>query len=95
MLPQSNRWATLGAIGVTVLVFVCQTLVRFFGTGEPWPLTSQGWAMLIFPAIVAGLLAALTPNLSVSEAKLGYRRTGPNDAPVLNTASEHLRAVGK
>lgn len=95
MLPQTNAWAAIGGALTIIVVFVSEALVRFFATGNAWPLTTQGWLMIILPAVFGGILAALTPNLSYSEYRFGYRKTGPQDAPMLNTTSEHLRGVGK
>lgn len=91
MLPDKNTWAAVGAVAVTILIFVLQVLLNFFNSGVAWPVDVAGWAHIVVPSIVAGALAALTPRFSANEARFGYRKIGSRDAPVANTASEHFR----
>src|SRR5256885_4161201 len=65
-------------------LFPYTTLFR----SDPWPMTTQGWLMLILPALAAGLLAVLTPSGSVHELQHGYRVAKPKDARVLRS-EEH------
>lgn len=91
MLPDKNNWAVIGAVGTSAVVFLLTALTQFFATGQAWPADLPGWEHILIPPVVAGALAALVPRYSNTERKLGFRKTGPRDAPVLNTASEHFR----
>jgi high-affinity Fe2+/Pb2+ permease len=87
-VPNNNAWSVIGAAVAVVTVFVLTALLNFFGTGNAWPTTMQGWATIVVPALCAGLLAVLTPHYSVSEARTGARliNTQHGDAPVVDKA---------
>jgi hypothetical protein len=84
-MPKNNYGAVVGAVLVTVAVFVLTDLSKFFQSGSPWPTDVDGWLQLVVPSIVVGLLAALTPHYSMSERTTGFRVINTaNDAPVLD-----------
>jgi hypothetical protein len=85
-VPINNNWALIGAALATIAVFVLNALINFFGSGMPWPDTTTGWLHLILPALCAGILAAITPHYSISEARTGRRMINApaRDAPVLD-----------
>ncbi len=61
IFPKSNGGAALGGALVAFVLIVLQALADFFATGQTWPVTADGWVRLLLPAVVAGLLAMLTP----------------------------------
>lgn len=85
MLPKSNAGAGMGAALTIVLVYVMQQFAIELGAGHvPIPEAWQ-WTVPILTALIAGLLAVLTPYYSRSEQETGRREVHtPPDAPVTN-----------
>jgi hypothetical protein len=83
VLPKSNAGAGIGAGLTIVLVYVMQQFAIELGAGHvPIPEAWQ-WTVPILTALIAGLLAVLTPYYSRSESDTGKREIHvPPDAPV-------------
>ena len=68
LFGDSNLAAAYGAALVTIVVAVLSALLKFFESGQAWPTTVDGWVHLLLPALVAGVLAALTPYVQRQRA---------------------------
>lgn len=83
MLPKSNTGAGIGAALTIVLVYVMQQVAIELGAGHvPIP-DEWRWTVPILTALIAGVLAVLTPYYSRTEQETGHREIHtPPDTPV-------------
>ena len=83
LLPRSNGGAALGGVIVTLVVVLLQGLSNFLASGQPWPTTPDGWLRVVLPALVVGLLSALTPyaqfSASPAATDVVWRTTSTGD----------------
>lgn len=83
MLPKSNAGAGVGAAITVVFTYVMQQFAIELGAGHvPIPEQWQ-WTVPILTALIAGVLAVITPYYSKREQDTGMRQVHvPPDAPV-------------
>ena len=81
LFGDSNLAAAYGAALVTIVVAVLSALLKFFESGQAWPTTVDGWVHLLLPALVAGVLAALTGYAHKADPAPAPQPPTPGPAP--------------